>query len=521
MSRGPLPQPGARRRNAPTIQSTSLPADGRKGRRRSARTRSAPGTRWWRWAWRLPQAAKWDDGALYAVARRAQLEDDLAALEDVDLDERSDVLLDLVHADEDIKRVQTALRNARAESAASRASPRPARRHEGDARARQPPRPEPQGARRPALDDRPERRGRRADHGPGTGPRLRAVDPQCRDGRLSPAGWRGPEFPGEFPTLGYAVADLIQATCAIPDGDHAGEPYLLTDEQLRFLLNFYRIDPAAKRDAGPASGAAVRLLPRRPARPAAEVGQGPARRGDHLRRGAPRGPRALRRLGRRRRAGRPAVADAASRSPRQRGPDRQRLARALPMIELGALRADIPDTGKTRINLPAGADRAGHRVGGLAPRAAHHVRRAGPDGVVDRQNRGRARRQPAPRPRRHGRPVDRDPERVGPHRGVRRAADQRGPRARRLHRRRRPRRGSVRNKAERRRMLRKVYGDSWWVDLDRIDGEIVALLERDPAQAERWFLNRKRAGESAAFDPDQDHRGTPEPRSRCPTARSS
>jgi hypothetical protein len=34
----------------------------------------------------------------------------------------------------------------------------------------------------------------------------------------------------------------------------------------------------------------------------------------------------------------------------------------------------------------------------------------------------------------------------------------------------------------------------------RIDGEIQALLEHDPAQAERWFLNRKMAGESAAFD---------------------
>jgi hypothetical protein len=112
MSRGPLPQPGARRRNAPTIQSTSLPADGRKGRTpKCPYALRAAGTRWWRWAWRLPQAAKWDDGALYAVARRAQLEDDLAALEDVDLDELSDVLLDLVHADEDIKRVQTAVRN--------------------------------------------------------------------------------------------------------------------------------------------------------------------------------------------------------------------------------------------------------------------------------------------------------------------------------------------------------------------------------------------------------------------------
>src|SRR5690349_12871538 len=55
--------------------------------------------------------------------------------------------------------------------------------------------------------------------------------------------WRGPEFPGEFPTLGYQVAELIQAACAIPDGQRMGEPFLLTDEQLRCLLWHYRIDP--------------------------------------------------------------------------------------------------------------------------------------------------------------------------------------------------------------------------------------------------------------------------------------
>jgi hypothetical protein len=53
-----------------------------------------------------------------------------------------------------------------------------------------------------------------------------------------------------------------------------------------------------------------------------------------------------------------------------------------------------------------------------------------------------------------------------------------------------------------------VYGDSTverggWVDLDRIDAEIEALLEHDPAQAERFFLNRKLASEGAAFDIEQ------------------
>jgi len=55
--------------------------------------------------------------------------------------------------------------------------------------------------------------------------------------------WRGPEEPGEFPTLGYQVAELIEAKCAIPDREAQGEPFRVTDEQLMFLLFLYRIDP--------------------------------------------------------------------------------------------------------------------------------------------------------------------------------------------------------------------------------------------------------------------------------------
>lgn len=39
------------------------------------------GTAWWRWAWKTKQSVSWiDDGGLYAAARRAQLEDERAAL---------------------------------------------------------------------------------------------------------------------------------------------------------------------------------------------------------------------------------------------------------------------------------------------------------------------------------------------------------------------------------------------------------------------------------------------------------
>lgn len=75
---------------------------------------------------------------------------------------------------------------------------------------------------------------------------------------------------------------------------------------------------------------------------------------------------------------------------------------------------------------------------------------------------------------------------------------------------------SIRNKAERRRALRTVYGDAVagtregtkngvrpWINLDRIDSEIQALLARDPAQAERFFLNRKESPETKAFSGEQ------------------
>ncbi|MFD1277349.1 hypothetical protein ACFQ51_52280 [Streptomyces kaempferi] len=49
-------------------------------------------------------------------------------------------------------------------------------------------------------------------------------------------------------------------------------------------------------------------------------------------------------------------------------------------------------------------------------------------------------------------------------------------------------------KADRRRIHKAVYGDSWWVDLDAIEAEAAELLERDQAQAERFFGNRITAG---------------------------
>lgn len=89
-SRGPLPKPDGqrRRRNKPTVPTTELPRSGRPGRiPRCPYDLGSAGKAWWKWAWRTPQACAWDEvGHLYTVARRAQLEDDLRAIEASSLD---------------------------------------------------------------------------------------------------------------------------------------------------------------------------------------------------------------------------------------------------------------------------------------------------------------------------------------------------------------------------------------------------------------------------------------------------
>jgi hypothetical protein len=61
--------------------------------------------------------------------------------------------------------------------------------------------------------------------------------------------WHGPRYPGEFPTLGYGVADWIERHLVVPGGPLIGAPFKLTDEQVRFLLWHYRLDPRTGRFA--------------------------------------------------------------------------------------------------------------------------------------------------------------------------------------------------------------------------------------------------------------------------------
>lgn len=63
--------------------------------------------------------------------------------------------------------------------------------------------------------------------------------------------WRGPEYEGEVPTLGWDILDWITEYLVVPDGPAAGDPLELTPEQAQFVLNFYRVDPMFR---GPAVG---------------------------------------------------------------------------------------------------------------------------------------------------------------------------------------------------------------------------------------------------------------------------
>ncbi len=60
---------------------------------------------------------------------------------------------------------------------------------------------------------------------------------------------------------------------------------------------------------------------------------------------------------------------------------------------------------------------------------------------------------------------------------------------------------SYRLKKNRRKIHEYVYEGSWWVNLDSIEAEAAELMETDPAQAERFFGNRRVQGAGAWLKP--------------------
>lgn len=61
------------------------------------------------------------------------------------------------------------------------------------------------------------------------------------------AGWRGPEYEGEFPSLGWALLDWYQTYLKVPSGPDYRKPLRLTDEQATFVVRWYQLDPRSGR----------------------------------------------------------------------------------------------------------------------------------------------------------------------------------------------------------------------------------------------------------------------------------
>jgi len=55
--------------------------------------------------------------------------------------------------------------------------------------------------------------------------------------------WRGPTFPGEFPSLGAQLVEWIETYLVHGPGDVMGDPIVLDDEFYEFIVRAYRLDP--------------------------------------------------------------------------------------------------------------------------------------------------------------------------------------------------------------------------------------------------------------------------------------
>lgn len=295
-----------------------------------------------------------------------------------------------------------------------------------------------------------------------------------------------------YATLGPIVADWIERNCVVPDGGEAGSPYTLTEEMRVFLDAFYAVDLKRKRFAydrgaqlirpqkwgkGPFSAAIICAEAVGPVLPDWD--------GDELVGAKPWSTPWIQVT---------AVSEDQTANV---------FSALLAMIQLSpSLNLEISDSGQTRIFLPQGGviepvtasarSRLGQRVTFIVQDETHSwLQNNGGWALADNQRRNLAGM--------GGRFMETtnafDPvessvaQRTFESKAPGTLLDDRDPPP-----------GSVRNKRERRKVLQYVYGDSWWVDLDRIEAEIEALLEHDPAQAERFFLNRKLASEGAAFD---------------------
>ena len=315
----------------------------------------------------------------------------------------------------------------------------------------------------------------------------------------------------EFPTLGHDVAALIHEVCVVPDREDAGQPLRLYDEQYLFFLHHYRVSPFAEFDKGRWLGSWIYPRGSQLEKPQ-KWGKAPLSSAWTCAEAHPEGPvlfdgwdadgRAV---------GRPWPTPHIQITACSEDQTDNIWRALLPMIQLGPLADVFPDSGLTRINLPgshggggliepvtaAAISRLGQRITGAAQdQTESWMQSNGGHKLADNQRRGLAGTggRFLSTPNAYDPTEDSVAQRTAESSAAGVYESYEDPPA-----------GSVRNKRERKAVLRVVYGDSavdrgGHVDLDRVDVEIEALVEHDPAQAERWFLNRRNASEGAAFD---------------------
>lgn len=322
--------------------------------------------------------------------------------------------------------------------------------------------------------------------------------------------WRGPEYEGEFPSLGWAVAEWIEENCVVPDREDAGEAFILSDEQLRFLVHHYRLKPNATEARWQTAWAHTRSLLVKPQK----WGKAPITSamicaeavGDVLFAGWDANGEPVAR------AWPTPIIQVTAYSEDQTDNIWKVL---LPMIQMGPLADVIPDTGETRINLPGqgwvepvtskALSRLGARIT-FAPQdevgtwVSPNMRY-----LADTQYRGLSGT--------GGRAMLTTNAWDLAENSVAQQIAEAGEATDYVDHVQAPETLSYANKRDRHKIHEIVYGDSalkvnrkglrvsGWVDLERIEIDAAKLVQKDPNQAARFYGNRPSMG-SGQWMPD-------------------
>ena len=315
----------------------------------------------------------------------------------------------------------------------------------------------------------------------------------------------------KFPSLGWLASAWIERHCVIPDQDHAGEPYALTGEMIRFLVSWYRVRPRARADRehwknafsftkallvrpqkwgkGPFTAAITCLEAVGPAVFAGWAsGHEAYKCSDHgcrcgfvykYTRGEP--------------MGRPWSTPKIQITAKSEGQTANVFGQILPMIQLGPLDNVITDTGLTRIILPnrgfiepvtaAAESRLGQPItSAIQDETQLWTKSNGGHALGDNQERGLTGM--------GGRSIQTTNAWDPADQSFAQLTYESGDPNVLIDFRQAPASLRYTRADDRRKIHEYLYAESWWANLERIERDAAARLKRDPAQAERFFGNR-------------------------------